>query len=61
MRKVLLILSNGYYRNNELKIFRNSAKEIYLSEIKRVRGISSFSGNELTTVSIAVVCIALLG
>ena len=42
------------------KIFRNIAKRIYLSEIKRVRRITSFWGNELATVLIAVVCIALL-
>ena len=41
-------------------IFINSAKRIYLSEIKRVRRITPFSGNELATVLIAVVCIALL-
>ena len=41
-------------------IFSNSAKRIYLSEIKRVRRITPFSGNELATVLIAVVCIALL-
>lgn len=33
---------------------------MYLSEIKRVRRITSFSGNDLATVLIAVVCIALL-
>lgn len=33
---------------------------MYLPEIKRVRRIISFSGNELATVLIAVVCIALL-
>ena len=42
------------------RIFANSAKRIYLSEIKRVRRITPFSGNELATVLIAVVCIALL-
>ena len=41
-------------------LLRNSAKRIYLSEIKRVRRITSFWGNELATVPIAVVCIALL-
>jgi len=35
-------------------------KRIYPFEIKRVRRITSFSGNELATVPIAVVCIALL-
>lgn len=42
------------------KLFTNSAKRIYPFEIKRVRRITSFSGNELATVPIAVVCIALL-
>lgn len=41
-------------------LFCNSAKRIYPFEIKRVRRITSFSGNELVTVPIAVVCIALL-
>ena len=40
-------------------ILRNSAIRIYLLEIKKVIEITSFSGNELATVSIAVVCIAL--
>ena len=40
-------------------IFRNVAKRIYSFELKRVRRITSFSGNELATVPIAVVCIAL--
>ena len=39
---------------------RKSGKEIYLFEIKRVRRITLFSGNELATVPIAVGCIALL-
>ena len=34
------------------KKFHNSAKRIYLSEIKRVRRITPFSGNELATVLI---------
>lgn len=42
------------------QILGNSAKRIYPFEIKRVRRITSFSGNELVTVPIAVVCIALL-
>lgn len=42
------------------RIFRNSAKRIYLSEIKRVIRIASSLGNELATVLIAAVCIALL-
>lgn len=41
-------------------LFHNSAKRIHPFEIKRVRRITSFSGNELATVPIAVVCIALL-
>ena len=40
-------------------IFCNSVKETYLFEIKRIRRITTFSGNELATVPIAVVCIAL--
>lgn len=40
-------------------LFRNFAKRIYPFEIKRVRRITSFLGNELATVPIAVVCIAL--
>ena len=43
-----------------LKIYCISAKRIYLFEIKRVRRITLFLGNELATVLIAVVCIALL-
>lgn len=39
---------------------RKSVLGIYLFEIKRVRRITSFWGNELATVLIAVVCIALL-
>ena len=42
------------------KFFVNLYKGIYLFEIKKVRRITSFSGNELATVLIAVVCIALL-
>jgi len=38
----------------------NSAIRIYLFELKRVRRITLFLGNELATVPIAVVCIALL-
>lgn len=41
------------------KLLHNSAIRIYLLEIKRVRKIISFSGNELATVQIVVVCIAL--
>lgn len=40
--------------------FCKSVLGIYLFEIKRVRRITSFWGNELATVLIAVVCIALL-
>ena len=49
-----------FLRNYPYDLFRNSAKRIYLFEIKRVRRITSFSGNELATVLIAVVYIALL-
>lgn len=41
-------------------LFRNVVKEIYLLDIKRVRGITSFLGNGLATVQFTVVCIALL-
>ena len=41
-------------------IMLNSAKRIYLFEIKRVRRITSFWGNELATVLIVVVRVALL-
>ena len=47
-------------QNDGTKILSNSAKRIYLPEIKRVRRITLFSGNELATALIAVVCIALL-
>ena len=40
-------------------IFSNSAKGIYLLEIKMVREFTSFLGNGLATVQFAVVCIAL--
>ena len=46
--------------NGDMDVFFQMAKRIYLFEIKRVRRITSFSGNELVTVLIAVVCIALL-
>ena len=42
------------------RFYVNLYKGIYLFEIKRVRRITSFSGNELATVLIAVVYIALL-
>lgn len=48
------------YALQSANISRNSAKRIYPFEIKIVRRITSFSGNELATVPIAVVCIALL-
>lgn len=41
-------------------LFRNSAKRIYPFEIKRVRRITTFCGNDLATVHVAAVCIALL-
>ena len=52
-----------FFAGNMIKNGRfsvNLYKGIYLFEIKRVRRITSFSGNELATVLIAVVCIALL-
>ncbi len=51
-----------YYsrRQPTYRFLLNLYKGIYLFEIKRVRRITSFSGNELATVLIAVVCIALL-
>lgn len=42
------------------QIFRKSVLGIYLFEIKIVRRITLFWGNDLATVPIAVVCIALL-
>lgn len=49
-----------FYRNySNIIIFRNSAKGIYLLEIKMVREFTSFLGNGLATVQFAVVCIAL--
>lgn len=41
-------------------ILHNSAIRIYLFELKRVRRITLFLSNDLVTVPIAVVCIALL-
>ena len=41
-------------------IFRNSVQGMYLFEIKRFRRITSFLGNDLATVLIAVVCIVSL-
>lgn len=55
-----LLLSRSLFCRAILEIFRKSVLGIYLFEIKRVRGITSFWGNELATVLIAVVCIALL-
>ena len=48
------------WMNAVLKLFANFVLGIYLFEIKIVRRITIFSGNELATVLIAVVCIALL-
>ena len=42
------------------KILSNSAKRMHLSEIKRVRRMTPLLGNELATVLIAAICIALL-
>ena len=54
------IKSRIFYCKRKLKrLLGNSAKRIYPFEIKRVRRITLFSGNELATVLIAVVCIAL--
>ncbi len=55
-----LLLSRSLFCRAILEIFRKSVLGIYLFEIKRVRRITSFGGNELATVLIAVVCIALL-
>lgn len=55
-----LLLSRSLFCMAILEIFRKSVLGIYLFEIKRVRRITSFWGNELATVLIAVVCIALL-
>lgn len=52
-----------YVYRRILRMKKNLCKSvlgIYLFEIKRVRRITSFWGNELATVLIAVVCIALL-
>ena len=44
-----------FYRNySNIIIFRNSAKGIYLLEIKMVREFTSFLGNGLATVQFAV-------
>ena len=55
-----LLLGRSLFCRAILEIFRKSVLGIYLFEIKRVRRITSFWGNELATVLIAVVCIALL-
>lgn len=55
-----LLLSRSLFCRAILEIFRKSVLGIYLFEIKRVRRITSFWGNELATVLIAVVCIVLL-
>lgn len=55
-----LLLSRSLFCRAILEILCKSVKEIYLLEIKRVRKITSFPGNDLATVLIAVVCIALL-
>lgn len=70
MKKFLRESSLEYFLGDKVKIsgdisvkpkfFRKSVLGIYLFEIKRVRRITSFWGNELATVLIAVVCIALL-
>ena len=53
-----LLLSRSLFCRAILEIFRKSVLGIYLFEIKRVRRITSFWGNELATV--LMVCIALL-
>ncbi len=55
-----LLLSHFLFCWGIPEILRKSVLGIYLFEIKRVRRITSFWGNELATVLIAVVCIALL-
>ena len=55
-----LLLSHSLFCWGILEILCKSVLGIYLFEIKRVRRITSFWGNELATVLIAVVCIALL-
>ena len=60
-RTVLLRYKKYHSKSYFVQLFCvNLYKGIYLFEIKRVRRITSFSGNELVTVLIAVVCIALL-
>lgn len=60
--RIIFITELDYlcYLCPEPTCFRKSVLGIYLFEIKRVRRITSFGGNELATVLIAVVCIALL-
>ncbi len=55
-----LLLNHSLFCRAILEILCKSVLGIYLFEIKRVRRITSFWGNELATVLIAVVCIALL-
>lgn len=55
-----LLLSRSLFCRAILEIFRKSVLGIYLFEIKRVRRITSFWGNELATVLIVTVCLALL-
>lgn len=55
-----LLLNHSLFCKIIPEIFRKSVLRIYLFEIKRVRRIPSFWGNDLATVPIAVVCIALL-
>lgn len=60
LQNIIILLKIMKERQIVMDLCTNSAKRIYLSEIKRVRRITPFSGNELATVLIAVVCIALL-
>ena len=53
------LMSASRKYSEDTKLFRNSAKGIYLLEIKMVREFTSFLGNGLATVQFAVVCIAL--
>lgn len=58
--KVILTNASEATDSKITSYFWKSVLGIYLFEIKRVRRITSFWGNELATVLIAVVCIALL-
>lgn len=55
-------MAADFCKKNDIKLtlFANSAKRIHLSEIKKVRRVTPILGNELATVLIAAICIALL-